>query len=188
MELTDNGLKLREFRNSDSKRLAELCNNKNIWENVRDYLPFPYTENNAKDFIHRCQMEDPQFTFAIEFNTEFVGTIGLVKQTDVYKLSAEIGYWIGEPYWGLGIATKSVKLITEYGFTNLGLVRIYTGVFDFNKASQRVLEKAGFKQECIFEKSVFKNNKICDEYRFGLINKTYKIDLNKPINTLIKNN
>ncbi|MFY9228802.1 MAG: GNAT family protein, partial [Bacteroidales bacterium] len=97
--------------------------------------------------------------------------IGLVRQTDVYKLSAEIGYWIGEPYWGMGIATKAVRLITEYGFNTLGLVRIYTGVFDFNKASQRVLEKAGFNLECIFEKSVFKNDKICDEYRYGLINK-----------------
>jgi len=171
MELTDNQLKLRAFRGSDSKKLAELCNNKRIWDNLRDYLPFPYTENNANDFIKYCQSESPQFTFAIEYNSEFVGSIGLVRQTDVYKLSAEIGYWIGEPYWGMGIATKAVRLITEYGFNTLGLVRIYTGVFDFNKASQRVLEKAGFNLECIFEKSVFKNDKICDEYRYGLINK-----------------
>jgi ribosomal-protein-alanine N-acetyltransferase len=136
MELTDNQLKLRAFRDSDSKRLAELCNNKRIWDNLRDYIPFPYTENNANDFIKYCQRENPQFTFAIEYNGEFVGTIGLVRQTDVYKLSAEIGYWIGEPYWGMGIATKAVRLITEYGFSTLGLVRIYAGVFDFNKASQ----------------------------------------------------
>ena len=171
MELTDNQLKLRAFRGSDSKKLAELCNNKRIWDNLRDYIPFPYTETNANDFIKYCQSENPQFTFAIEYNGEFVGSIGLVRQTDVYKLSAEIGYWIGEPYWGMGITTKAVRLIAEYGFNTLGLVRIYTGVFDFNKASQRVLEKAGFNLECIFEKSVFKNNKICDEYRYGLINK-----------------
>ena len=102
---------------------------------------------------------------------EIIGSIGLVLQSDVYKLTAEIGYWIGEPYWGKGITTKAVQLITEYGFNELGLVRIYTGVFDFNKASQKVLEKAGFKLESIFEKSVVKNNKICDEYRYGLINK-----------------
>jgi len=86
-------------------------------------------------------------------------------------LTAEIGYWIGEPYWSKGIATKAVRLITKYGFNKLELVRIYTGVFDYNKASQRVLEKAGFKLECIFEKSIFKNNQIYDEYRYGLINK-----------------
>jgi RimJ/RimL family protein N-acetyltransferase len=171
MELIDNELKLRPFKVSDSKRLAYLCNNKRIWDNLRDYIPFPYTEENAKDFIRHCQSESPQYTFAIEFNAEFIGTIGLVKQTDIYKLTAEIGYWIGEPYWGMGIATKAVRLITEYGFNELGLIRIYTGVFDFNKASQKVLKKAGFKLECVFEKSVLKNCKICDEYRYSLINK-----------------
>jgi RimJ/RimL family protein N-acetyltransferase len=164
-------IKLRELEITDKKKLAELCNNKKIWDNLRDYMPFPYTEDNANDFIKYCQGENPQYTFAIEYNGEFVGTIGLVRQTDIYKLTAEIGYWIGEPYWGMGIATKAVQLITEYGFNELGLVRIYTGVFAFNKASQRVLEKVGFKLECIFEKSVYKNDRIYDEYRYGLINK-----------------
>ena len=171
MELIDSELKLRPFKESDFKRLAELCNNRKIWANLRDYIPFPYTEDNAKDFIKYCQNESPQFTFAIEFNGGFVVSIGLVRQTDVYKMSAEIGYWIGEPYWRMGITTRAVRLITEYGFNNLGLTRIYTGVFDFNKGSQKVLEKTGFKLECIFEKSIFKNDKICDEYRYGLINK-----------------
>lgn len=139
MELIDNELKLRPFKVSDSKRLAEFCNNKNIWDNLRDYMPFPYTEKNATEYIGYCQSENPQLTFAIEFSGEFVGSIGLVRQTDVYKLTAEIGYWIGEPYWGLGITTEAVRLITEYGFNHLGLVRIYTGVFDFNKASQKAL-------------------------------------------------
>lgn len=174
MELIANELRLRPFHWSDSKRLAELCNNKNIWIYLRDYIPYPYTDENAKDFINQCINEHPQFTFAIEFNGEFVGTIGLITQKDVYKLTAEIGYWIGEPYWKMGIATRAVKLITAYGFNNLGLVRIFTGVFDFNKGSQKVLEKAGFKLECIFENSVFKNDKICDEYRYGLINRNIR--------------
>lgn len=138
---------------------------------MRDHLPFPYTEKHAMEFIEHCQGENPQQTFAVEYNGEFAGCVGLVRQTDIYKLTAEIGYWLGEPYWGLGIATKAVELITEYGFNQLGLVRIYTGVFDFNKASQRVLEKTGFKLECVFEKSLFKNGVICDEYRYALINK-----------------
>ncbi|MFY9597845.1 MAG: GNAT family protein [Dysgonamonadaceae bacterium] len=171
MELIDKDLKLRPFKDSDKKKLAELCNNKNIWDNVRDYLPFPYTEKNAQEFIEHCQGENPQETFAIEYKGEIVGCIGLVKQTDVYKLTAEIGYWIGEPYWGLGIATNAVRLITDYGLNQLELVRIYAGVFDFNKASQKVLEKAGFKLECVFEKSVYKNETICDEYRYCLIKK-----------------
>ncbi len=171
MELIDKEITLRPFKDSDSKSLAELCNNKKIWDNLRDYIPFPYIENNAIEFIKHCQAESPQQTFAIEFNGEFAGSIGLVKQTDVYRLSAEIGYWLGEPFWGQGIATKAVKLIAEYGFRQLGLIRIYSGVFDFNKASQQVLEKAGFTLEYIVEKSIIKNEKICDEYRYGLINK-----------------
>ena len=91
----------------------------------------------------------------------------MVLQTDVYRLSAEIGYWIGEPYWGLGIATRAVELLTQYGFNQLGLVRIYSGVFDFNVPSRKVLEKAGFKLEGIFEKSIIKNGEIRDEYRYA---------------------
>lgn len=171
MNLIGHNIILRAFSDSDIKALAKLCNNKKVWDNVRNYIPFPYTERDAKEFIDNCKNENPQTTFAIEYDEKFVGCIGLVKQSDVYKLTAEIGYWLGEPYWGKGIATKAVKLITEYGFNKLGLVRIYSGVFDYNKASQRVLEKAGFKLECVFEQSIFKNNQIHNEYRYGLINR-----------------
>ena len=169
--LSTDQVKLRGFNDNDRLKLAELCNNIRIWNNVRDFLPSPYTEQNALEFIHICQQEDPANTFAIEYRGALAGCIGLVQQSDVYRLSAEIGYWIGEPFWGLGIATSAVKLLTEYGFNQLGLVRIYSGVFDFNKASQRVLEKSGFKMEGIFEKAVIKNGQICDEYRYAkLIN------------------
>ena len=169
MELTDKELVLRQFKDSDSKRIAELCNNRKIWDNVRDFLPFPYTEKDAVDFINSCKSEIPPVTFVIEFDRELAGCIGFVPQKDIYRLSAEIGYWIGDPYWGRGIATKAVKLLAGYGFKNLDLVRIYSGVFDYNLASQRVLEKAGFKLEGIFEKSVIKNGIIRDEYRYALI-------------------
>jgi len=165
--LAKDSVHLRCFGESDQFRLVELCNNINIWNNVRDLLPHPYSDEHAIEFVQNCRQENPQYTFAIDYNGELAGCTGLVKQTDVYKLTAEIGYWIGEPYWGLGIATTAVELLTEYGFHQLGLVRIYSGVFDFNTASRRVLEKAGFKLEGIFEKSVIKNGKICDEYRYA---------------------
>lgn len=170
MELTDNELTLREFRDTDAGQLAALCNNKKIWDNVRDYLPFPYSESNANEFIRCCQGENPRTTFAIAYNGQFAGTIGLVPQLDVYRLTAEIGYWLGEPFWGKGITTRAVKLMVDYGFNTLKLVRIFTGVFGFNKASQRVLEKAGFTLECIAEKAVFKNNTIVSEYRYAILN------------------
>ena len=135
IELIAGSIKLREFLETDKTQLARLCNNKKIWDNVRDSLPYPYTEKDAIEFIRLCQKESPKITFAIEKDGVLTGTIGLLKKTDVDRLTAEIGYWIGEPFWGQGIATEAVKLITQYGFDKLGLVRIHTGVFDFNKPS-----------------------------------------------------
>ncbi|MBN1604183.1 MAG: GNAT family N-acetyltransferase [Chitinispirillaceae bacterium] len=145
-----------------------MCNNKNISDNLRDYIPFPYTEKDAEAFIGSCSKENPTVTFGVVYDGVLVGCAGLVPQSDVYRLSAEIGYWLGEPYWGLGIATRAVKLVINYGFNDLKLIRIYSGIFSFNKKSQRVLEKAGFKRECVFEKAIIKNGVICDEYRYGL--------------------
>ena len=162
-------IKLRPLLSNDSLKLSELANNKKIWDNVRDFFPHPYSENNAIEFIEICRKEDPQVTFAIEFEGELVGVIGLIPQSDIYALSAEIGYWIGEQYWNNGIATEAIGLIVPYGFYTLDLRRIYSGVFDFNKASQRVLEKCGFELEGIFKNAIIKNNKIVNEYRYAIV-------------------
>jgi len=162
-------VKLRSFSEEDQVRVAELCNNIKIWNNVRDFFPNPYSEEDAATFIRSCREEDPQVTFAIDFKGELAGCAGLVRQTDIYKLSAEIGYWIGEPFWGMGIATTAVELLSEYGLNDLGLIRIYSAVFDFNKASQRVLEKSGYQLEGIFKKSIIKNGLICDEFRYARV-------------------
>ncbi len=104
---------IRHFKIEDSKRLASLISNKNIWDNLRDYIPYPYTEKDAIEYIKFCNSQNPQTYFAIEFNGELVGSIGLILQKDVYRKSAEIGYWIGEEYWGSGITSKAVKLIVD---------------------------------------------------------------------------
>ncbi len=162
-------IRLRELHPADKQILAELANNKRIWNNVRDFFPHPYTEKDAIEFIEICAKENPKTTFAIEFQNEFVGITGLVLQTDIYRTTAEIGYWIGEPYWNKGIATKAVKLLVNYGFDSLKLNRIFSGVFENSKASQKVLEKCGFRLEGIFEKSILKNNAIINEYRYGIV-------------------
>jgi [ribosomal protein S5]-alanine N-acetyltransferase len=167
-----NVVKLRKIEPDDKEPLATLANNKKIWDNVRDYMPYPYTLKDAEEFIDFCKKENPSMTFAIEYQSQFAGVIGLVKQTDIYRHSAEIGYWLGEPFWNKGIMTQAVRQLVDYGFQNIGLVRIYTGVFDYNKASQRVLEKAGFTLEAIFRKSVIKNEIIGDEYRYCLLKNT----------------
>ncbi len=160
---------LRSLDNNDKTALADLANNKKIWDNLRDYMPSPYTVDDAIFFINLTKKEDPQMTFAIEFDRQLSGVIGLVGQTDVYRKTAEIGYWIGEPFWNKGIATVAVNLLTDYGFNQLDLIRIHTGVFEYNTASMKVLEKCGYKRDCIFEKAIIKNGKIWDEHRFSMV-------------------
>ena len=169
MELTDDKVTLRDFRTTDADRMTALANNERISVNLRDGFPNPYTLADAEKFLAYAMSFEPQTFFAIEFEGEHVGNIGLLPGSDVYRRTAEIGYFIGEPYWNKGIATASVNLITRYGFTTLDLVRIHTGVFEYNPVSMHVLEKCGFVREGVFRKSVIKNGKIWDEIRYALI-------------------
>ena len=111
---------------------------------------------------------------AIEYEGKFCGMMGLTAQHDVYRRTAEIGYWLGEPFWNKGIATTAVKLITDYGFNALGFIRIHTGIFEYNIASMKVLEKNGYKKDGVFEKNIIKNGKIVDEHRYSKIEDTSK--------------
>ncbi len=164
-------VRLRRLRRADIPELARLANNRKIWDNVRDYLPHPYYEKDAEFFITSKVSENPQVTFAIEYDGRFTGVIGLVPQTDVYAHNAEIGYWIGEEYWGKGITTRAVKLATEYAFNSLKLYRLYAGVFEHNQSSMRVLEKAGYTKEATLEGAVKKNGLIIDEVLYSIINR-----------------
>lgn len=168
MKTADKGtVSLRTFSLSDKERLAALCNDREIWLNLRDSFPHPYHETHAELFITECMKEKPRYTFAVYYNEELCGTTGLVRQTDIYRLSAEMGYWIGRAYWGKGIATRAVNLLTDYGFNRLGLIRIYAGVFESNMASRRVLEKAGFSLEGIAYRAVVKDEKLLNECKYA---------------------
>ncbi|MDA8692522.1 GNAT family N-acetyltransferase [Saprospiraceae bacterium] len=161
-------IQLRRLRKSDIFQIAKLANNKKVWDNLRDFIPYPYTESDAVFFVTLTEKENPEQTFGIITDEdELCGVIGLVIQSDVYRLSAEIGYWVGEEYWGRGIATKAIGLITHYGFEKLNLERIHTGVYDFNIASMKALGKNGYQKEGVFRNSVIKNGNICDEHRYA---------------------
>ena len=169
MELKSGNILLRNFKETDVALMTELANNRNISRNVRDAFPYPYTKEDAEKFIQTFINQNPVTVFAIEYQGEYVGNIGLMVGQDVYRKSAEIGYFIGEPYWNKGIVTTAVNLITDYGFKCLDIVRIHTGVFEYNTASQRVLEKCGFEKEGIFKKSICKDNKIWNEIRYAKV-------------------
>jgi RimJ/RimL family protein N-acetyltransferase len=166
--ITSNGeVVIREIENSDLQLLAKYANNPKVAINLRDAFPNPYALEDAIRFKEAIDKQNPKTIFAIEFKGEYVGNISLSPGTDVYRKSAEIGYFIGEPFWNMGIMSKAVDLITEWGFKTLDIVRIYTGVFEFNKASQRVLEKCGFSKEAVFRKSICKYDLIYDEIRYA---------------------
>ncbi len=167
--LQEDKIVVRPLTYNDQTSLAQLANNRKIWNNLRDYFPSPYTPEDARAFIQLVMQESPKMTFAIQYDELFCGVISLVGQGDVYSKTAEIGYWLGEPFWNKGIATSAVKLITAYGFTQLGFVRIHAGVFAYNAGSMKVLEKNGYQKEGIFRKAIFKNGSIWDEHRYSII-------------------
>jgi [ribosomal protein S5]-alanine N-acetyltransferase len=167
MELISGNIKLRPLQLSDAERMAELANNEKISRNLRDGFPNPYTLKDAEFFLGKFTNQDPVTFFGIEYLGKYVGNISLVPGQDIYRKSAEIGYFIGEPYWNKGIVTTAVNLIADYGFSKLGIIRIHTGIFEYNTASMRVLEKCGFVREGIFRKSITKQGKIWDEVRYA---------------------
>ena len=169
LRFTDGVVTIRTFRRSDKFRMAEIANNVKVAANLRDAFPSPYTLEDAQKFISMCLRQVPYGIFAIEFEGQYVGNIGLHRQGDVYRKTAELGYFIGEPYWHKGITPRAVNLICEYGFRELDVIKIFSGVFSFNTASQRVLEKCGFTLEAVLKAAAIKNGRICDEYRYALI-------------------
>ncbi|MEW7290379.1 GNAT family N-acetyltransferase [Aquimarina sp. 2304DJ70-9] len=171
--MNDSNIIIRQLELSDIQQLTTLANNKKVWDNLRDYFPYPYTEQDAKYFINLAKEHNPKQSFGIIFKNELCGVISLIVQEDIYRKSAEIGYWIGEPYWGKGIMTKAIELITKYGFEKLDLIRIYAGVLEHNVASMKILEYNGYKKEGVFQKAIIKNNKIWDEHRYYILNKKY---------------
>lgn len=143
---------------------AQMRNNPTVLKNGYDKTPDPFTKQDAIDFINIQLAQDPPQRFLIFHNNELAGEIGITIQEDVHRLCAEIGYFIAEPFWGKGLATAAIKKMTEYTFATFEIVRIMAGVFDFNKASMKALEKNGYYLESIRKRSVIKNGQIIDDY------------------------
>lgn len=163
MEIT-----LRPWHLDDLNHLVELANNKNIARFMADVFPHPYTIENGKTFIGFATSNPNSKIFAIIVEGKPVGSIGLHLQTDILRKNAEIGYWLGEEYWGKGLIKHAIEQIVDYGFKNMDIVRIFARVYGTNIASQRVLEKVGFKLEGKYEKTIFKNNEFLDELIYAI--------------------
>jgi RimJ/RimL family protein N-acetyltransferase len=159
-----NNILLRPWQREDAKALAFIANNRNIYNNVRDLFPSPYTVMNALLWIEYQKEKSLHENFAIIYEGQIAGCISCIHKEDIYRKSAEIGYFIGEPFWNKGLATKAVGEMVSYITSTFAVVRIYAEVFEHNKASMRVLQKNGFYLEGIRRKAVIKNNVLLDDY------------------------
>lgn len=157
-------IELKDYHTEIAAPFAKYRNNPHILDNGYDKTPNPFTLKDAQDFIAIQLATEPAQRKLIYCDNQFAGEIGISIKEDVFRLSAEIGYFIAEPFWGKGIATEAIRLMTAYAFTNFNIIRIEAGVFEFNKPSMRALEKNGFQLESIKKKAVFKNGKIIDDY------------------------
>lgn len=158
---------IRPWKLSDLESLVKYANNPAVAKNMTDGFPHPYTKESGEKFLAMA-MNAPERIFAIVVNNEAVGGIGVHPMSDIMRKNAELGYWLAEPFWGQGIVVNAIKQIVPIAFTNLDIDRIFARPFGTNKASHRVLEKAGFKFETRFEKTIIKNGELVDELYYAI--------------------
>ena len=163
--------KIRKWKLTDAKDIAVALSNKKIQDNLRDGLPYPYSEQDGIDYISSMLSanEDETFAFAITLDDKVIGSIGVFRQQNIHRQTAEMGYYIAEEYWGKGIMTDAVKQICEYVFENSDILRIYAEPFAYNTGSCRVLEKAGFQYEGTLRNNAVKNGKVIDMKMYSLL-------------------
>ena len=157
-------IELRNYKIEYAEEFANHRNNPNISINGFDRTPNPYTVAHATELFNQHIGKLPAERFLIFYDNQLCGEIGIWLNEDIYRLNAELGYFIAEPFWGKGIATEAIRMITEYTFANFNIIRIVAGVFEYNKASMRALEKNGYVLESIKKNGVIKNDKIVDDY------------------------
>lgn len=162
---------IREWRLDDKYDLAKIINNRNILNNLRDGIPYPYTEKDAEDYIRSVLSADKTkaFSFAITLEDKVIGCIGIFRGNNIHYRTAEMGYYIGEAYWGKGYATSAVRQACRYVFEHTDIIRIFAEPFAHNLGSCRVLEKAGFQYEGTLRCNAEKNGEILDMKMYALI-------------------
>lgn len=160
---------LRPFHVADTQALQAAANNRKIADSVRDSFPHPYTLQHAEEYIRSLKGRDPQTDFVIEADGTFAGRIAVDLKEDIYRTTAEIGYWIAEPYWGRGIATEAIGRMKAYVLEHFDRERLFAMCFESNTGSRKALEKNGFVLEAIRQKAVIKNDVIINDCVYVLI-------------------
>jgi ribosomal-protein-alanine N-acetyltransferase len=148
--------RIRTFQPDDDTSIAVHADDRAVWINLRDRFPNPYTLDHAREWLRMVVGQTPSTDFAI------------APGADVYRRTAEIGYWLGRAFWGRGIASAAVKAVTEHAFGHFELDRLHAGVFAWNPASARVLEKAGYRLEGRLRSAVTKDGRTTDQLLYAI--------------------
>lgn len=164
---------IRQFRADDASSIVTHANNKNVSRYLRDRFPYPYTLSDAEEWLMVTVFEDPPKSFAITENDLVIGGVGYVTFDDVHRFSAEVGYWLGEKYWGKGLATAALKWLADYIFLNTDIIRLFATTVVANKGSALVLSKAGFLLEGTLRSNFIKDGKTYDTFLFAKL-KSYE--------------
>jgi ribosomal-protein-alanine N-acetyltransferase len=160
---------VRSWQSSDLDSLVRHADNPRISDNLRDRFPSPYTRVEGEKWLAQASQLMPETNFAIESGGAVVGGIGILLGQDIERVSAEIGYWLGESVWGRGIATAAVVGLSRYALATFDLTRLFALPFADNLASRRVLEKSGYHLEGILRRSAIKNGQVRDQALYGLL-------------------
>jgi RimJ/RimL family protein N-acetyltransferase len=163
MRIDCGGCVLRPWRAGDQQSLTAHANDRDVWLNLRDQFPHPYTQADAEHWIGFASGQARPTSLAIDVDGHAVGGVSLRLQEDVERITAEIGYWLGKAFWNRGLMTAAVRAMTDYGFEQLALTRIYAVPFAGNVASQRVLAKAGYVREGVLRRSAIKDGVVTDQ-------------------------
>jgi RimJ/RimL family protein N-acetyltransferase len=158
---------LRPLQPGDASSLARHADDREVWVNLRDLFPHPYSLADAEAYIAHVAAQQPVTSFGIVVDGDAIGGVGLMLGHDIERGNAEIGYWIGREYWGRGIITQAIRGATGYAFTALGLHRVFAVPFVRNAASIRALEKVGYVREGAMRRSALKDGQLLDQYLYA---------------------
>ena len=163
---------VRPWLPGDVPALTRLADSRAVWRNLRDAFPNPYSKKDARTWIRAVTRQFPCQHFAIiveEGPAVLAGGIGVIPGSDVHAGTAEIGYWLGEAYWGRGIMTAALSAFTEFAWAEFRLRRLYAHVLEWNPASMRVLEKCDYVAEGRLRKSAWKDGAVADEILYARV-------------------
>jgi RimJ/RimL family protein N-acetyltransferase len=165
---------VRPWASTDAESIVRHANDHEVWRYLRDRFPHPYTLQDAEAWLSLQSRVSPPLDFAISLDGEAIGGIGLVPGTDVERISAEVGYWLGRAARGRGLATRALRSITAYAFDSLGLLRVFATPFEFNTSSVRVLERAGYTREGLLRDAAIKEGRITSYLLYAMTRTDYQ--------------